>query len=136
MDPQSAHFQASRIPRRPKGLIFALRGKALKMSSREERLAANEDLFRHVNERIAELTDKWSGELDLVCECADPACTQRLVLTVDEYEQVRQDPHHFAVLPGHEIPDVEAVLARNQRYLVVEKHVETHAQMEEADPRS
>jgi hypothetical protein len=108
----------------------------MKMSSREERLAANEDLFRHVNERIAELTDKWGGELDLVCECADPECTQRIVLTVDEYERVRQDPHHFAVLPGHEIPDVEDVLTRNERYVVVEKHVETHAQMEEADPRS
>jgi hypothetical protein len=122
--------------RRFAGLIFALAGKAMKMSSREERLAANEDLFRHVNERIAELTDTWGGQLDLVCECADPACTQRIVLTVDEYERVRQNSHHFAVLPGHEIPDVEDVLTRNERYVVVEKHVETHAQTEEADPRT
>jgi hypothetical protein len=106
------------------------------MSSREERLAANEDLFRHVNERIAELTDKWGGQLDLVCECADPECTQRLVLTLHEYEQLRQNSHHFAVLPGHEIPDVEDVIERNDRYLVVEKHADTHAQTEEADPRS
>jgi hypothetical protein len=106
------------------------------MSSREERLAANEDLFRHVNERIAELTDTWGGELDLVCECGDPECTQRIVLTIHEYETIRQDPHRFAVLPGHEIPDVEDVVDRNERYLVVEKHVATHEQMEESDPRS
>jgi len=106
------------------------------MSAREERLAANEDLFRHVNERIAELTDKWSGELDLVCECADSQCTQRIVLTLEEYEQLRQHPHRFAVLPGHEIPDVEDVVDRNHRFLIVEKHIETHAQMEESDPRS
>ena len=106
------------------------------MSAREERLAANEDLFRHVNERIAELTDTWSGELDLVCECADSRCTQRIVLTLEEYERLRQDPHRFAVLPGHEIPDVEDVVERNRRFLVVEKHAETHAQMEGADPRS
>jgi hypothetical protein len=106
------------------------------MRSREERLAANEDVFRHVNERIVELTDTWGGELDLVCECADLECTQRVVLTLREYEQLRQSPHHFAVLPGHEVPDVEDVIDGNGRYLVVEKHAETHQQVEEADPRS
>jgi hypothetical protein len=106
------------------------------MRSREERLAANEDMFRHVNERIVELTDKWGGELELVCECANLDCTQRVVLTLGEYEQLRQDPHHFAVLPGHEVLDVEDVIDRNDRYLVVEKHAETHGQVEEADPRS
>jgi hypothetical protein len=106
------------------------------MSSREARLAANEDVFRHVNERIVELTDTWGGELDLVCECADIECTQRLFLTLGEYEQLRQNPRHFAVLNGHELPDVEDVVSRNDRYLVVEKHAETHEQVEEADPRS
>jgi hypothetical protein len=106
------------------------------MSSREERLAANEELFRDVNERIAELTDKWGGQLDLICECANPECTQRLNLTVPEYEQLRQNAHHFAVLPGHEIPDIEDVIERTDSHLVVEKHVETHEQVEESDPRS
>ena len=106
------------------------------MSSREERLAANEELFRNVNERIAELTDKWGGDLDLVCECADTTCTQRIALTLHEYEQLRQDPHRFAVRPGHEIPAIEDVVEQNDRYLVVEKHVETHAQVEDSDPRS
>jgi hypothetical protein len=32
----------------------------------------------------------------------------------------------FGVLPGHEILDVEEVIQRNDRYLVVEKHVDTH----------
>jgi hypothetical protein len=106
------------------------------MSSREERLAANEELFRQVNERIVEMTDKWGGELDLVCECANSACVERVVLTVRDYEHLRQDPHHFAVLPGHEVRDIEDVIERNDRYLVVEKHVETHEQVEQSDPRS
>ena len=108
------------------------------MSSREERLAANEECVspgqrtHHV-----ELTDKWGGELDLICECANTECAQRLVLALTEYEQLRKDAHHFAVLPGHEIPDVEDVIERKgDRYLVVEKHVETHQQVEEGDPRS
>jgi hypothetical protein len=109
----------------------------LSVSSREERLAANEDVFRHVNERIAELTDRWGSELDLVCECANTGCARRIVLTRREYEQLRHDPHHFAVVPGHEIPDVEDVVQRmGDRCVVVEKHVETHEQVERTDPRS
>jgi hypothetical protein len=106
------------------------------MPSREERLAANEGLFRQVNERIVELTDKWGGTLDLVCECANSDCTQRVALALSEYEQLRQNPHHFVVLAGHEIPNIEDVIERNDRYLVVEKHVETHEQVEASDPRS
>ena len=75
------------------------------MASREERLAANEELFRQVNERIVELTDSWRSDLELVCECADPECTTRLVLTVNEYERLRRRLRHFAVLPGHELPE-------------------------------
>ncbi len=106
------------------------------MSSREERLAANEELFRQVNERIVELSDAWGGELDLVCECAQVECTQRVTATLREYELVRRNAHHFVVLPGHEVPHIEDVVDRNDRYLVVEKHVETRAQVEESDPRS
>jgi mannose-1-phosphate guanylyltransferase len=106
------------------------------MTSRDERLAANEELFRHVNERIVELTDKWGGELDLVCECANTDCTERIVLTLHEYEQLRQDAHLFALRAGHQIADVEDVVETNERYLVVRKHVTTHAQVEESDRRS
>lgn len=96
------------------------------MASREERLAANEELFRQVNERIVELTDSWHGELDLICECANPECTTRLVLPVDEYERLRQSPRQFAVLPGHDLPELEAVIERHDGYFVVEKHVDPH----------
>jgi hypothetical protein len=106
------------------------------MASREERLAENEILFRHVNERIVELTDRWGGNLDLLCECANDQCTSRIELTLHEYERIRQNPRHFALLPGHEIREVEDVVERTERYVVVEKHAETHDQVESADPRS
>src|SRR3954453_10680415 len=106
------------------------------MASREERLAANEDFFRHVNEHIVEFTDKWGGELDVVCECAHTDCAERLELTLDEYELLRKSPHRFAVLPGHEIPDVEDVVERGDRFLVVEKHGKARPLVEERDPRS
>jgi hypothetical protein len=105
------------------------------VGSREERLAENEILFRHVNERIIELTDRWSGHLDLVCECADVHCAARLPISVGEYREVRADPHQFAVVPGHEILDVEDVVDRRDRYLVVAKPAATHARTAESDPR-
>ncbi len=133
---EDAHMQAIGNFSERARLTRESTGYSTQVSSREERLAANEELFRQVNERIAELTDKWGGNLDLVCECADTTCAQRIVLTLHEYEQLRQDAHRFAVRPGHEIPDIEDVVERNDRYLVVEKHVETHAQVEDSDPRS
>ena len=71
-----------------------------------------------------------------ICECANDDCLAPIKLTLQEYEQLRQNPRCFAVLPGHEIPDIEEVVERHERYLVVEKHVETHDQVESADPRS
>lgn len=106
------------------------------MASREERLAENEVQFRKLNERISELSDRWGGSLDLVCECANEKCMARIELTLHEYEQLRQNPLRFAVLPGHEIADVEEVVERNERFLVVEKHAQTRDQVEATDPRA
>jgi hypothetical protein len=56
---------------------------------------------------------------------------------VSDYEDVRSDPTHFAVLPGHEIPDVEEVVGRNEGFLVVRKKAGAAAALAtELDPRS
>jgi hypothetical protein len=104
---------------------------------REERLAENEILFREVNERIRELqTDVWgSHEIDFMCECANGACTAVLTLTPAEYEELRGNSRRFAVLPGHEVEDIERVVKTHPGYLVVEKNLETVRRVEEADPR-
>jgi hypothetical protein len=88
------------------------------------RLEKNERLFREVNERIREVGERFSDELtrfDFFCECADFTCTQRLTLALREYESVRAHPARFAVLPGHELPELERIVERNERYVVVEK---------------
>jgi len=98
------------------------------VSSQEERLAQNEVLFRNVNERIIELGDEWNEENeehDLICECANTNCMAVMRLTPAEYQRLRQDAHRFGVLPGHEIPEIEDVVESNDRYLIVEKHVDT-----------
>jgi len=40
---------------------------------------------------------------------------------VAEYQAIRAEATRFAVLPGHELPEVESVVKRHPTYLVVEK---------------
>jgi hypothetical protein len=90
----------------------------------KERLALNEALFRDVNDRIREISatfERKEATYDFVCECSDPACTQRVVLTVAEYEHVRSDPTRFVVAKGHALPEVESVVDRAKDHVVVEK---------------
>jgi hypothetical protein len=110
------------------------------MSSREERIGLNEAVFREVNERIDALaqTFELKGEpLDLVCECGDATCVERITMSPAEYEQLRSNAHHFAVYSGHEIPEVEEVIARMKGYNVVSKNEGVPEQVaEETNPRN
>ncbi len=94
------------------------------MSDRETRIGLNEAVFREVNERIEDLADAFdlkSQPLDLICECGDGSCLERISMSHGEYEQLRSDPHQFAVYPGHGKTDVEEVAERRVGYDVVKK---------------
>lgn len=102
-------------------------------------MARNETLFREVNERIKRVNEHLAteDEADFICECGDDECTQPVSLTIVEYEEVRSDGTHFAVVPGHVVPDVERVVARNARFAVVEKTTPQAAGIAaREDPRS
>jgi hypothetical protein len=107
---------------------------------RDERLGLNEALFRDVNERLQELGEAFgaNGErTDFICECGDPACTERISLTLREYEQVRSEATHFAVRPGHVDATIEVVVSETDRYSVVEKRDPDSVRVvEKLDPRS
>jgi len=98
-------------------------GAAVALSSRIEKAARNQVVFREVNERIAELTGllNETGVNLFICECSDPGCAEALEVTQQEYRAVRADPARFIVRHGHELPEVERVVDGNGRYLVVEK---------------
>ena len=98
----------------------------------------NEAVFREVNERIEDLAETFdlkTQTLDLICECGDAGCVERISMTRAEYEELRSDPHQFAVHPGHEYPDIESVVARLKNYDVVRKDSGVAEQIaEETDP--
>ena len=106
---------------------------------REVRAARNQALFRAVNEQIEAMNEavaSVTGSFAIACECADTNCINTLELAPDEYEAVRAEPRHFAVLPGHIYPDVEDVVREADGYVVVEKTSAAAAVAEILDPRS
>lgn len=105
------------------------------MTSRKERIARNETLFREVNERVKELVPPEGG-MDFICECGNEQCIEQVRLTAEEYERVRADPVEFFVKPGHEIADVEEIVEAHEDYLVVRKHIEEREIARQMDPRA
>jgi hypothetical protein len=112
------------------------------IDSRRARAGKNQSLFRDVNERIEDSTEDFSEELDatkmfdFLCECAHPECIERIRMTQGEYEALRRVPTHFAIKSGHEINDVEAIVANYERYVVVEKLGVAARAAAHLDPRS
>ena len=109
------------------------------MSERERRIGINEALFRAVNEQIEQLNKHLHGpeDMQVVCECADAQCVERLTVSMHDYERVRKDPRRFLIVPGHDVPDVETVIEEHDAFHIVEKIREEPERIAElTDPRS
>src|SRR5215213_6376117 len=102
--------------------------------------ARTQSLFRGVNERVREINTAF-GQLvplgDWICECADSMCSERVELLIPEYEEVRSRPTRFLVAPdeAHVVEDIEEVVARSDRYWVVEKRGSAGELVAAVDPR-
>jgi hypothetical protein len=111
--------------------------------ARRDRLAKNEALFRSVNERVKALSERLSlvGVVDrraleeYLCECADIECMERVRVTSEEYERVRSSSLWFLVALGHVVPEIERLVAENERFAVVEKTLDERDILVAADPR-
>ena len=116
------------------------------MQTRHERRARNEALLRQVNEQI-ERVDQATQEsglsedatFEFLCECgrvkgADVSCEEHVEMTLAEYEDVRSQDDRFALVPGHETPELEQVVWRTEKYVIVDKKPEAEPFVE-GDPR-
>jgi hypothetical protein len=104
-----------------------------------ERAAHNQSLYRSINEKINDLNQTLAEVTPLdgewICECADTECTLRVNATLPEYEMVRADSRTFLVYPGHVYPEVERIVAENERFMTVEKLDNAGELAEDLDPR-
>ena len=95
------------------------------MSEIERRKAANEAVFRNVNERIENLQHSFAvaerEPLQMICECDRLDCMERVTVGVDAYELIRSQPDQFIVCTGHEDGNVEDVISVTTGYTIVRK---------------
>lgn len=104
------------------------------MSASLERLARNQTIFREVNERIEKLAEP-SERIRFICECSHVGCEATVELIRAEYEFVRSEPTHFVVTSGHNLPEIERVVAAQDGYVIVEKLIGREFS-KATDPRS
>jgi hypothetical protein len=109
------------------------------MDERARRLGENEAIFREVNERVRETDETLDADANIaefVCECGSATCTGHVRVSPEDYERVRSDSATFLVLPGHDDPSVETVVAEHGAYWVVRKDAgEAEAIAVRTDPR-
>ena len=108
-------------------------------SAVDERYAVNQSTFREINERVNDVNQMVDAPLkSWVCECADPRCSERIEMTLIEYEALRAHPRRFAIVTdmAHYYSAVETVVDHNEQYWVVEKFGQSGKIAAEYDPRS
>jgi hypothetical protein len=90
------------------------------VSPREKRFARNAELFRAVNDEIAELSPQWGSDgFQIICECSNTGCQEMLSVSLGKFERVRMKPGRFLVVPGHVDLEVEDIVERRGAYEVV-----------------
>lgn len=111
--------------------------------SSEERRAHNETLFRELNERLKEIDERLdphgigppNSELQLLCECSDVECATRFMMIPSDYEALREQASHFAVIPGHVDEEIEHVVELRPGYVIVSKDGAAAEIAHDTDPR-
>jgi hypothetical protein len=92
---------------------------------RARRIGLNETVFREVNERVDGLAHDFGVDdepLELLCECGDAGCVERISMSTAAYRELRSDSTTFAIVRGHDAPDLETVVSERDGFDVVRKH--------------
>jgi hypothetical protein len=98
-----------------------MRGGAAEQSTPRE--AEVQSLVRDANEAAERENDALPADdvrQALRCECGDPACQARVMLTHAEYEAVRAYGSRFLISLNHENPENTWVLCENARFAVID----------------
>lgn len=108
------------------------------MTSWRDAEARRRGVFRELNNQIAQLDRSPDADpaVWFRCECSDPSCLTRIALTLARYESVRSHPRRYVIARDHENPEVETVIAGDDRHSVVETLAGSTSFIPEAtDPR-
>ena len=97
--------------------------------SYDDRLAANEVVFREHNRKLLQLVSNSSkkvaaknSSLQFYCECSSPYCLEQVSIDIATYEDTHRQDKRFVIKPGHEQNKIEKVIDKQPGYSVVEKY--------------
>lgn len=68
----------------------------------------------------------------VLCECGTRSCTDQFPIRVHAYARVRHDPTLFVVKPGHDFPETESVIKKEEAFWIVRKDPGVPAQIARA----
>ena len=110
-----------------------------------QRNADTQNLYREVNERVAEVYVQFAGGvghivsselIELFCECGQQTpCDERVNMSAATYERVRADPTTFVLLPGHGRAAVENVIEQGEGFMIARNFGLAADIARAADPR-
>lgn len=104
----------------------------------ERRLIENELIVRELNQKVvssltelkelarahnqASLAPDTTQPLHFYCECSDIDCSERIVISPEEYKKIHRHTRNFVVARGHLVPEIEKVIKKMPEYDIVEKN--------------
>lgn len=94
------------------------------MNERKRRIGENEAIFRSVNEQVSTLHGTLAAATEtmrIVCECGSRSCTDQITVDTRRFTEIREDPTLFFIRPGHDLPETETVVSRENDYWIVKK---------------
>ncbi len=105
-------------------------------------LATTESAFRAANDRMRRLAESHRFEpnqgVPFLCECADPGCREIVMLSIEDYERLREQPCWFLLVAGHEDAEEthERIVDAENGYAIVEKVGAAGLEAARLDPRA
>lgn len=88
---------------------------AVRVERQEPAEGSNRPLdARAANDRIAAKAERlqFHSRVPMLCECSTPGCQTLLMVSLDEYEEIRSEPDTFLTAQGHEIDGARLVEQR------------------------
>jgi len=82
-----------------------------------------EKTFRSANKSILDVAAELDvgGRVPFLCECSDTRCRELIRMPWEEFAALHRHGDLYVVVPGHELLEVEQLVAESKTYNVVEK---------------
>lgn len=61
-------------------------------------------------------------KIAFACECSEPSCSERISVTLKEYELLHNKFERFVIAKGHAEPTIEKIAKSDQDLQVVDKY--------------